>query len=38
MKEFIAENWFVLILGIIFLAAVIYLAITKAVGRSQRVT
>jgi hypothetical protein len=29
MKEFFMENWFVVILGIIFLGFIVYLAITK---------
>lgn len=29
MKEFLAGNWFVLILGLLFLAGIIYLAVTK---------
>ena len=29
MKEFLAGNWFVLLLGVLFLAGIIYLAITK---------
>jgi hypothetical protein len=29
MKEILAGNWFVLLLGILFLAGIIYLAITK---------
>jgi hypothetical protein len=29
MEEFIAENWFVLILGILFLGFIVYLVVTK---------
>jgi uncharacterized protein (DUF58 family) len=29
MEEFLAGNWFVLILGLLFLAGIIYLAVTK---------
>lgn len=29
MKEFLAGNWFALLLGILFLAGIVYLAITR---------
>jgi len=29
MEEFIAENWFILLLGVLFLGEIIFLAVTK---------